>query len=107
MPHNPPPVVPALPQFAEIQEETNRAGVMLTPRQQAWVSMQKVLSAVSIQHKPPRPKQKLRGYVHQLVTHRAFDIFIMAMIVINVAFMAMVHADISPKWQVRACHHWQ
>ncbi|KAG2451635.1 hypothetical protein HYH02_003415 [Chlamydomonas schloesseri] len=88
-----------LDKFAEIQEETSRAGVMLTPAQQAWVSMQKVLSAVSMCHKPPRPKQKLRGYVHRLVTHRAFEVYIMAMIVINVAFMAMVHADMSPQWQ--------
>eukprot|EP00198_Chlamydomonas_reinhardtii_P012109 XP_001701446.1 voltage-gated Ca2+ channel, alpha subunit [Chlamydomonas reinhardtii] len=88
-----------LDKFAEIQEETNRAGVMLTQQQQAWVSMQKVLAGVHMQHQPPPPRQKLRAAVHRVVTHSVFEGFIMAVIVVNVLFMAMVHADMSLQWQ--------
>lgn len=75
---------------------------MLTQQQQAWVSMQKVLAGVHMQHQPPPPRQKLRAAVHRVVTHSVFEGFIMAVIVVNVLFMAMVHADMSLQWQVRS-----
>lgn len=73
----------------------------MTEQQSTWVDVQKMLLRTSMQLRPPRPEeQPARERLYDFVMSSAFDGFVVTTIVVNMLFMAMVHADMSPAWQV-------
>ncbi|GFR46010.1 hypothetical protein Agub_g7488 [Astrephomene gubernaculifera] len=88
-----------LDKFAELQADQEQGGLLLSPAQQSWVDTQRVLMHTSVQYKPPRPQGRQRAALYDMVTQERFDWLIVAVIVVNVAFMAMVHFNMSGAWQ--------
>ena len=75
------------------------ASLFLTPEQQAWVTIQRMLtSAVPVRRIPP-PAAPSRQAVFNVVQTEAFDGFIMVCILGNILFMSMRTADISDAWE--------
>ncbi|GIL88323.1 hypothetical protein Vretifemale_16288 [Volvox reticuliferus] len=89
-----------LEKFAELHEaEQGTISLDLTPEQQTWIDVQKLLIRTRMQYKPPRPRNRLRGVIYVVVSHNLFDLFMLVVIICNVAFMAMVHWGMSSTWQ--------
>lgn len=89
-----------LDKFSELQQSQAGRSVFITEQQQQWVDVQKLLLRTQMALKPTRPYGPIwRESVYELVMGRHFDMLIMGTIVVNIAFMAMVHADMSVAWQ--------
>ncbi|GIL68548.1 hypothetical protein Vafri_21814 [Volvox africanus] len=89
-----------LEKFAELHEaEQGTISLDLTPEQQTWVDVQNLLIRTRMRYKPPMPRNRLRGFVYMVVSHNLFDWFMLLVITTNVAFMAMVHWNMSSTWQ--------
>ncbi|GLI71626.1 hypothetical protein VaNZ11_016896 [Volvox africanus] len=89
-----------LEKFAELHEAAQgTTSLDLTPQQQTWVDVQNLLIRTRMQYKPPRPHNRLRGFIYVVVSHNLFDLFMLLVIITNVAFMAMVHWNMSSTWQ--------
>lgn len=77
--------------------------MFVTPQQQNWVDVQKLLLRTGMTSRPARFEEPAwRAGLYDFVMGSVFEEFILITIVVNVLFMAMVHADMSPQWQVRS-----
>ncbi|GIL93485.1 hypothetical protein Vretimale_19881 [Volvox reticuliferus] len=88
-----------LDKFAELHQDQQTAGTFLTPQQQSWVKVQRLLLRSEVPYVPPRPPNRFRGMLYSLVSGRGFDVMMLVVILANVVFIAMVHADMSGAWQ--------
>ncbi|KXZ52367.1 hypothetical protein GPECTOR_9g411 [Gonium pectorale] len=88
-----------LDKFTELQAERDRPGIPLTQQQQDWVECQRLLLQVKPQLKPARPAHKARAVLYDITMSKYFDGLVLSVVVINVAFMAMVHANMSDAWK--------
>ncbi|KAK3250718.1 Caveolin-2 [Cymbomonas tetramitiformis] len=85
--------------FNEMKEKQEGKSVFLTPEQEQWVNIQKLmLSTAPLQNYLP-PTEEWRLMIFEVVSSTSFDIFIMANILLNVLFMSMTHADMSQSWE--------
>ncbi|GFR46009.1 hypothetical protein Agub_g7487 [Astrephomene gubernaculifera] len=89
-----------LDKFSEMQTAQTASSVFMTAQQQSWVDVQKLLLRTAMQLRPPRPEgPRWKERLYDCVTHDAFDHFILAAVLVNVVFMATVHAGMSSAWQ--------
>ncbi|KAG2495837.1 hypothetical protein HYH03_006076 [Edaphochlamys debaryana] len=88
-----------LDKFTEMQEATDRGGLLLTHRQAVWVATQKALLKADPALKPPPPEHPFRRRVHRVIASKQAEWFIMGVILANIVFMALVHYDMSETWQ--------
>ncbi|GLC39690.1 Caveolin-2 [Pleodorina starrii] len=89
-----------LEKVAELQREQTAARVFVTPQQQAWVEVQKLLLRTAMLPRPSRPEEPAgRRALFDLVTSAAFGNAITAFVLANTVFMALVHAGMSDSWQ--------
>eukprot|EP00198_Chlamydomonas_reinhardtii_P012138 XP_001701475.1 voltage-gated Ca2+ channel, alpha subunit [Chlamydomonas reinhardtii] len=89
-----------LDKFTELQQAQTASSVFVTPQQQNWVDVQKLLLRTGMTSRPARFEEPAwRAGLYDFVMGSVFEEFILITIVVNVLFMAMVHADMSPQWQ--------
>ncbi|PNH08114.1 Voltage-dependent L-type calcium channel subunit alpha-1C [Tetrabaena socialis] len=91
-----------LEKFTELQQAQTASSVFVTPQQQIWVDVQKLLLRTSMQLRPARPAEERiwQRQLYDIVNSWLFNNSILAVIIINVLFMAMVHVDMSATWQI-------
>mmetsp|Transcript_3541 Transcript_3541/g.12709 ORF Transcript_3541/g.12709 Transcript_3541/m.12709 type:complete len:1714 (-) Transcript_3541:989-6130(-) len=85
--------------FNEMKEKQEGKSVFLTNEQRNWVSIQKLLVDIKPMRSFVEPEGALRKKVFHLIITDTFDGFILSMIMLNVVFMAMTHADMSETWE--------
>jgi len=85
--------------FNEMKEKQEGKSVFLTNEQRNWVSIQKLLVDIKPMRSFVEPEGALRKAVFSLVITDYFDGFILSMIMLNVVFMAMTHADMTETWE--------
>lgn len=91
--------LPGCLQFYEIQHKGEGGGsLLLTEQQQQWLQIQRMLGRTNVIHKYVPPNNRLRAGVFDLVMSSWFDQLIMAVILVNVATMALNHAGQSSSW---------
>ncbi|KAI4887076.1 hypothetical protein NFI96_013964, partial [Prochilodus magdalenae] len=66
--------------------------IFMTEEQKKYYNAMKKLGSKKLQKPIPRPANKLQGFIFDLVTNQAFDIFIMVLICLNMVAM-MVETD--------------
>ena len=75
---------------------------IMTQNQRAWVDFQKTVRLYESQMhgaKPPNQhSSNIRLLLYHVTTHRHFDTFVIIVVVINIGFMASVHAGQSAMW---------
>jgi hypothetical protein len=81
--------------------EQQGSSVLLTPAQEAWLSIQRVLANAALDPRYPPPPGKLRAAVFAVVTDDVFEAAVMGLIILNVLMLAMVHYGMASGWQVR------
>jgi hypothetical protein len=60
-----------------------KKSALLTDKQRLWVDIQRVLLGASLRKPPSAPAHPLRALVFRVVEHRAFEMFITAVIILN------------------------
>merc|ERR1712159_435066 len=70
-----------------IIDNYNREMSVLTEEQKKWVLLRRVLSKMGPEKLGP-PENQVRLWVYRIVRSREFDVIIMALVLLNVAFMA-------------------
>ncbi|KAJ9521132.1 hypothetical protein QJQ45_022836, partial [Haematococcus lacustris] len=85
-------------QFNRMKQEQG-GSILLTEQQKQWLNIQKMLTATQLSKKQAPPMEEWRRPFYTLtITWPGFDQIILAVILLNVAVMCMVHADMSPAW---------
>mmetsp|Transcript_58370 Transcript_58370/g.186060 ORF Transcript_58370/g.186060 Transcript_58370/m.186060 type:complete len:1610 (+) Transcript_58370:485-5314(+) len=79
--------------FNEMKEKQEGKSVFLTQEQRNWVSIQKLMAGTAPTRAPAKPEGGFRLQAYYLVSSEEFDVFIMTMILLAIAFMAMTHVD--------------
>jgi hypothetical protein len=81
--------------FAISEKSREHGPALLTDAQKKWMEMHRTLWRMSPNRALLEPKQKWRVPLYRLVTHKVFEIFIMACIIINVIIMMIDHYQAS------------
>mmetsp|Transcript_6417 Transcript_6417/g.22602 ORF Transcript_6417/g.22602 Transcript_6417/m.22602 type:complete len:1664 (+) Transcript_6417:339-5330(+) len=84
--------------FNEMKEKQEGRSVFLTKEQQSWVSIQKLMAGIKPQRNLSEPEDPNRRAVFHIVMDDRFDAFILSMILLNVFFMALTHANMTDAW---------
>eukprot|EP00803_Ostreobium_quekettii_P004182 evm.model.scf_87.7 EVM.evm.TU.scf_87.7 scf_87:110745-119200(-) len=84
--------------FNEMQQKQEGRSLLLTTEQEQWLHIQKQLAITKPVRQYIPPKNPVRQAVFNVVTSRTFDGIIMGTILLNIAFMALQHADMSDAW---------
>ncbi|KAJ8350718.1 hypothetical protein SKAU_G00258480 [Synaphobranchus kaupii] len=74
------------------QQETGSQDIFMTEEQKKYYNAMKKLGSKKPQKPIPRPANKFQGFVFDFIMKQAFDIFIMALIILNMITM-MVEVD--------------
>ncbi|KAG2432797.1 hypothetical protein HXX76_008531 [Chlamydomonas incerta] len=75
-------------QFSKIRMLSETGSAFLTTDQNEWAELTKMVFRLKPPEKSQLPTSRLRRFCYQLVHHKYFDIFILAIILINVGFLA-------------------
>uniref|UniRef100_A0A3B4EF08 Sodium channel protein n=1 Tax=Pygocentrus nattereri TaxID=42514 RepID=A0A3B4EF08_PYGNA len=78
--------------------------IFMTEEQKKYYNAMKKLGSKKLQKPIPRPANKLQGFIFDIVTNQAFDIFIMILICLNMVTM-MVETEEQSESQ-EAILHW-
>jgi hypothetical protein len=86
-------------QFYEMQHKGEGGGsLLLTRQQQEWLQIQRAVGRTKVLLKHGPPNSRLRAAVFDVVMNRCFDGAVMAVIVLNVATMALNHQGQGQAW---------
>ena len=75
-------------QFSRIRLLAQTGSAFMTPDQQQWTELAKMVFRLKPKEKPPRFKWRLCRLARYVVDHRFFEWFITTVIIINVCIMA-------------------
>ncbi|KAM6978427.1 LOW QUALITY PROTEIN: sodium channel, voltage-gated, type I-like, alpha [Tautogolabrus adspersus] len=78
--------------FNQQKKKIRGQDIFMTEEQKKYYNAMKKLGSKKPQKPIPRPSNKFQGYIFDLITKQAFDIFIMVLIVLNMVAM-MVETD--------------
>ncbi|KAG2493814.1 hypothetical protein HYH03_008033 [Edaphochlamys debaryana] len=86
--------------FSELQSRHLGYNLFLTPQQQAWVDVQRVLAETQPERciLPPDDKHVWRNKAFWLICRRRFQLTMYAIVFVNIIFMCLNHADQSQAW---------
>ncbi|KXZ48370.1 hypothetical protein GPECTOR_28g777 [Gonium pectorale] len=86
--------------FGELQAKQLGYNIFLTPQQQAWVDVQRLLGDTRPARVvvPPGEAAPRRQALYEFVMSRPFMHSIDAVVLVNILFMMLNHADMSPAW---------
>merc|ERR1719197_22663 len=88
--------------YNELKNKTERegGGPLMTDAQQSWLETQKAALSDGPERRPVPPKKgTIKNKVFKLVEGHKFEMFIMAMIMLNVITMAMREFNETSEWQ--------
>uniref|UniRef100_A0A8B9L1M7 Sodium channel protein n=1 Tax=Astyanax mexicanus TaxID=7994 RepID=A0A8B9L1M7_ASTMX len=71
--------------------------IFMTEEQKKYYNAMKKLGSKKLQKPIPRPTNKVQGFIFDIVTNQAFDIFIMILICLNMVTMMVESDDPDPK----------
>ena len=74
--------------------------VLLTPQQEQWLTIQRLLGGAAPAPRPPPPAGGARLMMYNLVVSDAFEAGILVLIMLNAVMLAMVHYNMNDAWQV-------
>lgn len=80
-----------------MKEQSNGTNPLLTPEQEQWLTIQKMLTAAQLQTRYVPPPQPWRRVVFAVVMSKPFDFAMIGVIVLNIIFMMMTHAEVRCK----------
>ncbi|XP_042587793.1 sodium channel protein type 2 subunit alpha-like isoform X2 [Cyprinus carpio] len=78
--------------FNQQKKKFGGQDIFMTEEQKKYYNAMKKLGSKKPQKPIPRPKNKIQGFIFDLITQQAFDIFIMVLICLNMVTM-MVETD--------------
>ncbi|XP_072541863.1 sodium channel, voltage-gated, type I-like, alpha isoform X2 [Salminus brasiliensis] len=78
--------------FNQQKKKFGGQDIFMTEEQKKYYNAMKKLGSKKLQKPIPRPTNKLQGFIFDVVTNQAFDIFIMVLICLNMVTM-MVETD--------------
>ena len=84
--------------FNEMKEAQQGRSIFLTPEQENWVQIQKIIAWIRPKKNHLRPSMGFRRVIFDFVTTDEFDTVILTLIASNILVMAMVHADMTEAW---------
>lgn len=87
-------------EFTRAQKRENHLKKFLTPEQQNWVIMQRLLIAIKPDVSNVEPKNKLMRRVFRIINHTKFELFIMLIIVLNILLMALSYEGSSDNYNL-------
>ncbi|XP_050975168.1 sodium channel, voltage-gated, type I-like, alpha isoform X2 [Labeo rohita] len=83
--------------FNQQKKKFGGQDIFMTEEQKKYYNAMKKLGSKKPQKPIPRPKNKIQGFIFDLVTRQAFDIFIMVLISLNMVTMMVETEDQSTK----------
>ncbi|XP_073701241.1 sodium channel, voltage-gated, type I-like, alpha [Garra rufa] len=83
--------------FNQQKKKFGGQDIFMTEEQKKYYNAMKKLGSKKPQKPIPRPKNKIQGFIFDLVTKQAFDIFIMVLISLNMVTMMVETEDQSPE----------
>ncbi|XP_016148130.1 sodium channel protein type 2 subunit alpha-like [Sinocyclocheilus grahami] len=83
--------------FNQQKKKFGGQDIFMTEEQKKYYNAMKKLGSKKPQKPIPRPKNKIQGFIFDLVTKQAFDIFIMVLIWLNMVTMMVETEDQSPE----------
>ena len=86
--------------FNEMREEQDGSSVFMTKEQENWKRIQKLLMNIKPRQTTKPPRNQSLAAIHAIVSRESFDVFIIVMILLNAAFLAMYHEDMSYNWEL-------
>lgn len=75
--------------FNELKEKAEGLSVLLTPEQQAWVDVQKLMAMVTPRKSYTRPKSRWRAAIYNFILSKRAEELIMGVILVNILQMAV------------------
>ena len=86
--------------FSQMKRRNEGRSLFLTENQQRWINLRRMAILTGTLRRSPRPERSpIRRACYDLVTAPAFESAVVAVVVANIAAMAMDHYDMSPPWQ--------
>ncbi|XP_051761104.1 sodium channel, voltage-gated, type I-like, alpha isoform X2 [Ctenopharyngodon idella] len=83
--------------FNQQKKKFGGQDIFMTEEQKKYYNAMKKLGSKKPQKPIPRPKNKIQGFIFDLVANQAFDIFIMVLIWLNMVTMMVETEDQSPE----------
>lgn len=80
------------------QEEYSINTLLLTPKQQFWIEMQRLIVEVSPQIILKKPESNFKSFVYSIVTSQRFELFIFGVILVNMITMSMSYQNASSSY---------
>lgn len=82
-----------------MQQKQEGRCLLLTSEQEQWLHIQKMVATTQPTQPFKPPENKSRKKVFKIVTSSKFDAIVMGVIITNVLFMALAHANMSQVWK--------
>ncbi|XP_052422350.1 sodium channel protein type 1 subunit alpha-like [Carassius gibelio] len=92
--------------FNQQKKKFGGQDIFMTEEQKKYYNAMKKLGSKKPQKPIPRPKNKIQGFIFDLVTKQAFDIFIMVLISLNMLIMMMETEEQSRNKQTMGVLYW-
>lgn len=92
-------------QFNKIKESEGKSAV-LTSAQQEWLTVQQLMATTRPEKRHPCPLAPIRRMAFRIVQSKGFDIFIIAVILLNIGTMFLTHQGQGKTWSkaLTACN---
>jgi hypothetical protein len=81
-----------------MHQQQGNGGILLTPQQEQWLAVQRLISGATLTSRPKPPSGRGRRALFNIVTSDAFEAAVMVLIILNMLVLALVHADMSTAW---------
>jgi len=78
-------------EFTRAEKRENKVQRFLTPQQQRWIIMQKLVLAIKADVSNVEPDAPWMKKIFKIINHTYFDIFIMIVIILNILTMALTY----------------
>jgi len=82
-------------EFTRAEKRENKVQRFLTPQQQRWIVMQKLVLSIKADVSNVEPDKPWMKKIFRVINHTYFDIFIMVVIILNILSMALTFDDSS------------
>ncbi|XP_059356602.1 sodium channel protein type 2 subunit alpha-like isoform X1 [Carassius carassius] len=92
--------------FNQQKKKFGGQDIFMTEEQKKYYNAMKKLGSKKPQKPIPRPKNKIQGFIFDLVTKQAFDIFIMVLISLNMVTMMVETEEQSRNKQMMGVLYW-